>query len=197
MPKSHKRVGQNKINKTMRKSLLVILAIVCGTIYSDTYSENSNAEIYKELLRLHREIEGLTDRVRALEDVVKTSSEYNDAAPIIDVPCMEEAYDTETEYGEIGIAEAPTQQKAKEKAIRLACESLAIKIYPEMISYYYVETKDKTESKIENHITETQIQIINSLFKRICCNYKQKPTGFYEAFVAVRISKTAIKKNNP
>lgn len=60
----------------MKKTLLAILTLICGTIYSDTYSENTNADVYKELLRLHGEIGSLTDRVRALEDIVKTLPEF-------------------------------------------------------------------------------------------------------------------------
>lgn len=180
----------------MKKTLLAILTLICGTIYSDTYSENTNADVYKELLRLHGEIGSLTDRVRALEDIVKTLPEFKNETSAIDIPCMEEAYDSDTEFGEIGIAEAPTQKEAKEKAIRQACEAIAIKVYPEMISYYISSTKDKTESRIENNITEAQIQTVYSKCNMACYNIQMKPTGVYEAFVAIRLSKSVIKNNN-
>lgn len=173
----------------MKRTIAIYFCLffILPSLFADIRKDEWGETMQKEIFKLHQEINQLNERVRALEAREKAFSP--DEQPFLDIPCMDEAYDTDTELRELGIAEGSTQQEAKETAIRQACESLAVKVYPEMISYYYVRTKDTREHRMENHITETQIQIVHSQCNIMCCNIRLKPTGVYEAFVAVSVSR--------
>ena len=163
----------------------MMMALVTIPLHAERIAPN-------DLQALSSKIEQLEKRVRALEEQLAPSS------PVFDIPCYEDSYDTDTDFKELAIAEASTKEDAKNKAIQQAVEMLAVKIYPEMISYKAVTTSSKygeqSQSEIIVNITEKQKQHVHKNCDMTCCSFKRTPTGMYEAYVVLSISKSAIKK---
>lgn len=133
---------------------------------------------------------------RLIKDEHKYKARPKQELPVLDIPCLEESYDTMEEMRAIGIEDgATTAMQAKQLAIEKAVEDLSIKAFPEEITYTSISKPDsQQESHIEINITQEQKQFVYNNIQIQCYKIQMNELGLYQAYVAVGISLARIKQ---
>ncbi len=155
-------------------TLFVVFGLIIGTSNAIAQRNNSS-EMQKEIQLLRQKIEQLEQRVQELE---QNMPQQEPKIPVI--PCMEAAFDTETEYNELGMGEGPSQQIAYHMAVQEAKKNFFARI--DALARILLNTT--------NTITESQkADIVDSMCNIRCRKISIEPTGMNKAYVAVSINK--------
>ena len=133
---------------------------------------------------------------RLIKDEHKYKAIPKQELPVLDIPCLEESYDTMEEMRAIGIEDgATTAMQAKQLAIEKAVEDLSAKAFPEAIKCTSISKPDgQQESHIEINITKEQKQFVYNNIQLRCYEIQMNELGLYQAYVAVGISLARIKQ---
>ncbi len=163
----------------MKRILVITMAIICSGVFSSIVAKPKGKMTKKE--------------TQAKRDTLYDGFEIDPA--IRQFPCMEESYDTMEEFRAVGIAEGHTQEIAKSKAVRYAINQIIEKKPRRIISVTSADSSSSETIVEAPMITEEQQQALNNS-EIICLKFSITPSRTYIAYVAVRVLKSNLEKND-
>ncbi len=157
----------------MKKILLVILSLVCGVVFSDSYAEKP-----RKVKMSDDEVSAKLDSLRIEKDRKDSLDEFfND---ILNMPCLDESYGTvDGGSREWGFADGRTKEEAIEKASRDAAKEIISK---RIIIH---STDELTVEK--DSITEEKLSAVLTNYEMMCLGIDSLQDGVFRAYVVIRL----------